>query len=160
MLTWDNFEFVRNTENFYWVSLPRFPVVDTITERTLEQSLERADRMYLALMSAFVREAVVNNRYYAPAGSVDPDLRVWEVACKKNNLHIMDSMLGGEPANFRAAEDVVVKIVSEKPPKWPHEQDFESYKGRFWYRVNGDQVEYEFYGVISKETDQSKLGRV
>lgn len=161
MLTWDNFEFVENTiENGCCESLPTFPIVDSLSERTLEESLEKADRMYCMLLNAFVREAVVNNRFYALQGSIDPDLKVWDVPCKKNDLPEFNSMLGGEPANFRAATDAVVKIVAAEPLTQPSEKKWENYKGHFWYRVNGDSVEYELSAAIAKSTDQSKLGKV
>lgn len=161
MLTWDNFEFVENTiDNNYLESLPKFPVVDSISERTLEESLEKADRMYCMLLNALVREAVVNNRFYAPRGSIDPDLKVWGTPCKKNDLPEIKGMMNGEPVNFRAATGVMVKVVTTKPLTQPSERKWENYKGRFWYRVNGDEVECELIAAIAKSTDQSKLGRV
>lgn len=161
MLTWDNFEFVENTTgNNCLESLPTFPIVDSLSERTLEESLEKADRMYCMLLNALVREAVVNNRFYAPRGSIDPDLKVWDVPCKKNDLPEVKGMLRGELVNFRAATDAVVKVVTTKPLTQPSERKWENYKGHFWYQVNGDSVEYELSAAIAKSTDQSKLGKV
>lgn len=155
MLTWDNFKYVF-VEN---AIIPWFPVDGEIKDScSVDEALEAIDRMYLATLNAFVYEAVNNNAYYAPNGTALGSDKVWPNHCNKNTLHLHKGYLGGNLASFRAADDVVVELVTKLPDNFKG-KEYQNYKGHFWYTVNGDLVECELYAAISPTTDQTKLGK-
>ena len=155
MLTWDNFKYVFVED----AAIPWFPVTDEIKEDySLEQVLDVIDKMYLATLNAFVYEAVNNNTYYAPNGTALGSDKVWPNHCKKNTLPLHKGYLGGSLASFRAADDIVVELVTKLPDSFK-QKEYQNYKGHFWYTVNGNLVECELYAAISPTTDQAKLGK-
>ena len=155
MLTWDNFKYVFVED----AAIPWFPVTDEIKEDySLEQVLDVIDKMYLATLNAFVYEAVNSNSYYAPNGTVLNNDKVWSKPCKKNTLPLHKGYLGGNLASFRAADDIVVELVTKLPDNLKG-KEYQNYKGHFWYTVNGNLVECELYAAMSPTTDQTKLGK-
>lgn len=155
MLTWGNFKYVFVED----AAIPWFPVNGEIKDScNVEEVLEAIDRMYLATLNAFVYEAVNNNAYYAPNGTALGSDKVWSKPCKKNTLTLHKGYLGGNLASFRAADDIVVELVTKLPNNFKG-KEYQNYKGHFWYTVNGDLVECQLYAAISPTTDQPKLGK-
>ncbi len=155
MLTWDNFKYVFVED----AAIPWFPVTDEIKEDySLEQVLDVIDKMYLATLNAFVYEAVNSNSYYAPNGTALGSDKVWSKSCKKNTLPLHKGYLGGNLASFRAADDIVVELVTKLPDNFK-QKEYQNYKGHFWYTVNDSLVECELYAAVSPTTDQTKLGK-
>lgn len=157
MLTWDNFEFVSHTDSTH---LPRFSVDDILCDGcTLETSIERVSKLYLATLTYMTYLAVnQNKRYHSSYNTEHSGKTVWDKPCKSNNLPLYKSKLMCNPYAFRLAEGATIKVVSALQED--DDEGFENYKGRFWYRVIGNRVEYVLSALISKDTDQTKLGKV
>ena len=155
MLTWDNFKYVFVDD----VAIPWFPVHGEIKDScSAEEDLAAVDRMDRSTLNAFVYEAVNRNAYYAPNGTALGSDKVWPNHCKKNTLPLHKGYLGGSLASFRAADDIVVELVTKLPDSFK-QKEYQNYKGHFWYTVNGNLVECELYAAISPTTDQVKLGK-
>lgn len=156
MLTWDNFEFVSPPDNS---SLPRFPVDDILCDgHTLEASLERVSKHYLATLTYMTYLAISENkRYHSLYNTEHAGKTVWDKPCKSNNLPLYEGKLMCNPYAFRLADGATIKVVSALQEDG--EEGFESYKGRFWYKTDGDMVHYVLSALISGETDQTKVGK-
>ena len=155
MLTWDNFKYVFVED----AAIPWFPVNGEIKDScSAEEVLEAIDRMYLSTLNAFVYEAVNRNAYYAPNGTALGGDKVWPNPCKRNTLTLHKGYLGGNLASFRAADDIVVELVTKLPDSFK-QKEYQNYKRHFWYTVNGNLVECDLYAALSPATDQTKLGK-
>lgn len=153
MLTWDNFEFIESE-----ATLPWFPLDWIMVDEHLDYCLQRVDAFYLRLLNVITHDAVVCNRYYVPKKTVEVAEKVWENPCKNNNHPVVTGVVHGKPLNFRASEDVVVKIDTKKPSTCSGQ--YEIYKGHFWYQVKDGTLMCELSCLISDKTDQAKLGRI
>lgn len=152
MLTWDNFEFVQSDEELPW-----FPVNSHLGEEDEEEILRRLSKAYFNLLVYMSSQAVRTNTHYVPQNTVEVK-EVWDSPCEKNNLPLcVFKLYPDNDLSFRAETGVRIKVKT----KFESEEDgWVQHPHGYWYRVVDGVVEASFYGLISSETDQSKLGKV
>lgn len=144
------------------VDLPFFPVDDIVSDdenKTEEQVMERMKSFYLPTIAAFVREAVVNNKVYAPNGTVVGS--VWQTKCKKNSLPAVNEWLAGQPFNIRSVPyPEIVLYVGECPEGWKKYTDYIFYKTE---RYGGNKATKYFTQCsarLSPDTLQEQFGAI